>query len=38
MEVRGHIYDLPGPFLGFPKMVHSLSFPSCTQPPPCWVR
>ena len=18
-------------------MVHSLSFPSCTQPPPCWV-
>jgi len=33
MEVRGHIYDVPRSFLAFPKMVHSLSFPSCTQPP-----
>jgi len=21
MEVRGHIYDAPGPFLGFSKMM-----------------
>ena len=36
-KLRGRIYNVPGSFLGFPKTVHSLSFPSCAQPPPRWV-